>query len=318
MAYFDVFNGDADGICALQQLRLARPLESELVTGVKRDIKLLERVPAKSGDYVTTLDISLDKNREALEALLERDVAVLYIDHHFAGNIPDHPSLEAVIDTAPEVCTALLVNDRLGGKFLPWAVVAAFGDNLFDSARRAAAPLGLDETQSEELQSLGLYINYNAYGESVEDLHFHPADLYRKIQPYENPFAFIREEEAYRRLREGYEEDMANARAVSPEIETDTHAVYILPDAAWSRRVSGVFGNEMARQHPQRAHALLTRKSHGGYVVSVRSPLANKVGADDLCRSFPTGGGRKAAAGINHLPQEELDEFVDRFHRAFP
>ena len=25
MAQFDVFNGDADGICALQQLRLAQP-----------------------------------------------------------------------------------------------------------------------------------------------------------------------------------------------------------------------------------------------------------------------------------------------------
>ena len=36
MADFDVFNGDADGICALQQLRLSRPLASTLVTGVKR------------------------------------------------------------------------------------------------------------------------------------------------------------------------------------------------------------------------------------------------------------------------------------------
>ena len=30
----DVFNGDADGICALQQIRLAEPGESVLVTGV--------------------------------------------------------------------------------------------------------------------------------------------------------------------------------------------------------------------------------------------------------------------------------------------
>ncbi|MEJ2533090.1 MAG: DHH family phosphoesterase, partial [Halioglobus sp.] len=40
---FDVFNGDADGICALLQLRKAQPLESTLVTGVKRDINLLSR-----------------------------------------------------------------------------------------------------------------------------------------------------------------------------------------------------------------------------------------------------------------------------------
>ena len=30
MALYDVFNGDADGICALQQLRLARPARSRL------------------------------------------------------------------------------------------------------------------------------------------------------------------------------------------------------------------------------------------------------------------------------------------------
>src|SRR5678815_3472044 len=43
MRYFDVFNGDADGICALHQLRLADPLDSTLVTGLKRDIALLNR-----------------------------------------------------------------------------------------------------------------------------------------------------------------------------------------------------------------------------------------------------------------------------------
>lgn len=42
---YDVFNGDADGICALHQLRLARPRpEAQLVTGVKRDIRLLRHL----------------------------------------------------------------------------------------------------------------------------------------------------------------------------------------------------------------------------------------------------------------------------------
>jgi hypothetical protein len=36
---YDVFNGDADGICALVQLRLAKPIQSNLITGVKRDIE---------------------------------------------------------------------------------------------------------------------------------------------------------------------------------------------------------------------------------------------------------------------------------------
>ena len=45
MTHSYVFNGDADGLCALQQLRLASPRGAggeTLVTGVKRDIALLE------------------------------------------------------------------------------------------------------------------------------------------------------------------------------------------------------------------------------------------------------------------------------------
>ncbi len=65
---FDVFNGDADGICALHQLRLAEPVNSELITGPKRDISLLKRVQARAGDRITVLDIALSKNRDALDA----------------------------------------------------------------------------------------------------------------------------------------------------------------------------------------------------------------------------------------------------------
>ena len=50
MQRIDVFNGDADGICALHQLRLAEPAESVLVTGPKRDIALVERVAAAPGE----------------------------------------------------------------------------------------------------------------------------------------------------------------------------------------------------------------------------------------------------------------------------
>src|SRR5258708_22745285 len=49
MRHFDVFNGDADGICSLHQLRLAEPVEATLVTRLKRDIALLHAVPASPG-----------------------------------------------------------------------------------------------------------------------------------------------------------------------------------------------------------------------------------------------------------------------------
>ena len=110
MRYFDVFNGDADGICALHQLRLADPLDSTLVTGLKRDIALLASVPAGDGDVVTVLDISLDRNREALRALLDRGAIVHYFDHHFAGEVPKHPSLHALLDHSGVTCTSALVH----------------------------------------------------------------------------------------------------------------------------------------------------------------------------------------------------------------
>ncbi|NIP17364.1 MAG: acetyltransferase, partial [Xanthomonadales bacterium] len=66
-------------------LRRAEPRNSELVTGVKRDISLLQRVDAGPGDRVTVLDISMDKNQSALKDLLARDVPVFYADHHFPG-----------------------------------------------------------------------------------------------------------------------------------------------------------------------------------------------------------------------------------------
>ncbi len=314
MTHFDVFNGDADGICALAQLRLAQPRDAELVTGVKRDINLLERVDAGPDSRVTVLDVSLDKNREGLERILAAGAEVFYCDHHFAGEIPDSENLQARINTAPDVCTSMLVNSYLEGAYLEWAIVGAFGDNLRESARRLARPLELGEETLQQLENLGIYINYNGYGPSLEDLHFDPAELYRLVSRYASPLDFISEgAEHFGRLERGYQEDMAAAAAVKPEYEDDSVAAFLLPDEAWARRVSGVYSNDLANLHPSRGHAVLTTRANGNYLVSVRAPLDNKTGADELCRSFPTGGGRAAAAGINDLPAEMLAEFIDRF-----
>lgn len=316
MTHFDVFNGDADGICALHQLRLAYPADGQLITGVKRDITLLERVAAKPGDTITVLDISLDKNREALLALLEQGAQVAYFDHHFSGDIPAHPGFEAHIDRAPDICTSLLVDRFLQGRYRIWAVVGAFGDNLHEAARRAAEPLHLSVGQLDTLQSLGDCLNYNSYGETLADLHFSPDELYRLLHRHADPFAFIAGEPAFRQLQQGYVEDMARAGELQPEMATEACALYLLPDAPWSRRVSGSFGNRLAQSWPNRAHAILTRRLDG-YTVSVRAPLAAPTGADELCRRFDSGGGRKAAAGINCLPESKVVEFVEGFRAAW-
>ncbi len=317
MACFDVFNGDADGLCALQQLRLAEPEDAELVTGVKRDIALVKRVNAEPGDRVTVLDISFDANRGEVIRLLDGGVNVIYFDHHFAGDIPVFDRLHTHIDTAADVCTSLLVNAYLNGLYLSWAVAAAFGDNLFDAARKAAAPLELNGSQLGQLEHLGALLNYNGYGVTPDDLYFHPADLYRAIRPFGDPFDFIAASDAYKVLAEGYAADMKRTGHTPVHAETDTTAVIMLPDEAWARRISGVFGNTLARRHPNRAHALLTQLSCGNYRISVRAPLSNKHGADELCMRFPTGGGRKAAAGINTLPHNMLDDFIAAFQQQY-
>lgn len=315
---FDVFNGDADGICALLQLRLAEPLDSNLVTGVKRDISLLNRVHATAGDRVTVLDISLDKNRQPLLDLLDRQVEVFYVDHHQAGEIPEHAKFQALIDTDANVCTSLLVDQYLNRRFSAWAVTAAFGDNLEVSAMNAAQSLCLTTEQLESLRRLGIYINYNGYGSNVEDLHFAPDELYRLLYGYVSPLDFIAERaDVFQKLQDGYDCDMAQAGQTAAEYLTDKVAVFILPDAKWARRVSGVWSNDLANKYTDRAHAVLTHNQQGGYLVSVRAPLNNKTGADEVCAKFPGGGGRKAAAGINHLSQEDLEVFFKIMEKQY-
>lgn len=318
MAYIDCFNGDADGICALTQIRLQNPVESQLVTGVKRDINLLDRVSAKSGDIVTVLDVSLDKNRSGIETLISQGAEVFYCDHHYAGEIPEHPRLTSLINTSPDVCTSLLVNQKLKGRFVAWAVTGTFGDNLSRSATALAKPLNLSNAELKQLQNLGIYLNYNGYGASLEDLYFDPAELFKRTSQHKSPFSFIQEDpETFATLQNGYHEDMQKAAQTQAIFEQAHAAVFQLPDAAWARRVSGVYSNDLANQTPSRAHAVITERHDGQFVVSVRAALENKRGAEQICKQFATGGGRAAAAGINVLPAGELDRFIDVFNEFY-
>lgn len=316
MAFYDIFNGDADGICALHQLRLADPRESVLVTGVKRDIRLLERVFPEPGDELTVLDISLGENREALDRCLAVGVRCRYFDHHYPGEAPNHPGLEAHIDTGAETCTSLIVDRHLQGRHRAWAVVAAFGDNLFDTAQRLGESMGLAPHALGMLARLGECLNYNAYGETTDDLFYHPAELYRVVSLYHDPFRFISDEPVLDALAQGFGDDLARAEELAPLSASEHCAVYVLPEEAWSRRVSGAFGNRLAREHPMRAHAVLVKRGDG-YVVSVRAPQTNPAGADELCRRYPEGGGRRGAAGINHLPESRLEAFVADFRASY-
>jgi hypothetical protein len=317
LRFIDVFNGDADGLCALHQLRLSEPRDACLVTGPKREIDLLARVDARAGDRITVLDIALSKNRQALDAALAAGASVRYFDHHQPGEIPVHPGFEPYIDTDPATCTSLLVDRYLQGAQRAWAVVAAFGDNMGASACRAAVSLGYAGEQLDALRELGECLNYNGYGETLADLHFSPESLYRAMQPFADPFAFMDAAPEFARLRAGFSDDLARVTDLQPVRESARIAVYLLPAEPWSRRISGVLANRLAESAPGRAHAVLTRKPAGGCVVSLRAPLNHPDMADAVCSRFAGGGGRKGAAGINHLPTDEIDLFMQVLEQTY-
>ena len=241
MRFYDIFNGDADGICALQQLRLEEPRAAERVTGVKRDVRLLDRVQAAAGDELTVLDISLRSNAGALTQLLGAGVRVRWFDHHAAGEIPRHAGLEAHIDTAPDTCTSLIVDRHIGGLHPLWAVVGAYGDNLVEAARARAAPLGLRDDELRRLRELGEDLTYNGYVESEDDLIAHPASVFRELHAHVDPFTFVRDSSLLRRLGEQKRADLAMAEAQQPEAVLPGATIYILPDQAWARTGSCSF-----------------------------------------------------------------------------
>ena len=166
---YDIFNGDADGIIALLQLQLANPTDTIKVTGVKRDIQLMQKITPQKGDCIRVLDISMDKNMPALHDALCVGARVMYVDHHKAGDIPNHANLFAHIDLDANMCTSLIVSNLIDKQFHLWAITAAYGDNLFAKADSEADKLALTDLQKSQLKAFGTYINYNGYGSEVAD-----------------------------------------------------------------------------------------------------------------------------------------------------
>ena len=304
---FDVCNGDADGLCSVVQWRLHAPASATLVTGLKREIELLSRVDAGAGDEVLVCDVSMQRNRSELLRLLDRGARVRYFDHHAANDAPVHPLLEVHLTLDPHCCTSLLMDRHLNGEFRNWALVGAYGDNLSEVADALAAPLcAHDRTR---LRQFGEALNYNAYGDDESDVWMRPARLYETLIRYRDPLDLIASENLVQDLVSARRADLNEAAGHAPCWEDERASVTLLPDAPWSRRVIGTLANQLARAQPTMAHAVLTRRRDGDYVVSVRAPLANPWGAHGLCSRFG-GAGRAAAGGIDRLPASELQRFV--------
>lgn len=321
--YIDVFNGDADGIFSLIQWRKAYPLTAQdqqiLITGVKRDIALVSKIDDELAHLskITVLDISFDKNQEDVNRVLEHCQSLFYCDHHKADSLFEHPKLTSRINTKPTVCTGLLVNGELKGEHSLWAIAAAFGDGLDSIADKYVAQLGLDTTQRHQLKELGVLVNYNGYGSSVDDLHFSPEELYKRLVSYDTPFDVIADENSpFRQLKEGYETDITQAKN-SKQLSQEGVIAVILDDAPWARRISGTYGNQLAAENPSQPVIIVTLNAQGSYTISLRAPKEHPHGASTICSKFATGGGREGAAGINELPIDDLDKFLTEVARYY-
>jgi hypothetical protein len=317
LMHYDVFNGDADGICALIQLRLSNPKNSKLITSIKRDISLLKKISPVEGDSVTVLDISMKKNYQEVVSFLELGVGVFYADHHQSGNLLIHENFRSHINESSNICTSLIINKYLSGKYQEWAVVGAYGDGMDKAARIIADKAGLSKNNRAQLKLLGECINYNSYGENEADLLYHPSLLYKILKRSCNPFNFIiNEQSLYKNILDNYRSDLSKAKSTMPIMENDMISIIILPNELWSRRVIGVYSNLLMHCDKNRAHALMILINNESYLVGVRAPYNNKVGADILCSMFG-GGGRKGAAGINNLPKQDKNNFIKEFKKKF-
>ncbi len=155
-------------------------------------------------------------------------------------------------------------------------------------------------------------MNYNAYGSSVDDLHFLLAEILEQMKPYADPLVFLQGENIIDELEQGHQADFQKIE----QAEWLTPNIVRLPDEKWTRRVVGDYAYRLVREEPDKDFAVLLTMGEN-YQVSIRSSAKNNKNAGEFCLQFPTGGGRVSAAGINTLPKKALSIFIDRFNAFF-
>lgn len=318
MAVYDVFNGDADGILALHQFRLAHPETTQLITGVKRDVKLIRQLLEQSNSQINVFDISLESNEDAVQALLEKNCSFLWFDHHRRGSLIDSEQLSTHIDLSPTCCTSILVDQYLNGQHHLWAIAAAFGDNLRAAAEKLCEAANLSTEEQSQLREIGETLNYNGYGETKEDLNIWPADLYADLKNWSQPFDYYLNSEIFKNLQNQKSKDENILGQSQKLFDCSVGNITLLPKGPSSKRMSGIFSNDLVHSEPEKAHAIFTHlDDDSGYRISIRAPLNKLENADTLAKRFPTGGGRAGAAGVNELPHDQLDNFYQAFEEVF-
>ena len=272
---------------------------------------------AGKGDMVTVMDVSHAKNRKDVQRLLDSGAIIEYFDHHDPSELIAHPIITYHINTEPNISTGLIVNSYVKGKNCLWSIATAFGDNHIELAINMAKSEGLDDEQINLLKQIGLVVNYNSYGQTADDLFYSPEEIAEAVKACgSDVFRFTEQSDIFSTLLENFSNDMASAGCQEPYSINENGVIYTLPNEVWTHRIMGSFSNHLVSTNKDLACAISVLNSDGTYRISVRSSINNPHGAGDLCKKFG-GGGREKAAGINNLPESELEEFKEEFESTF-
>lgn len=314
MKYYDLFNGDADGLISLHQYRMFFPKNSKPISGVKRDVKLLRHMLDVKNSNITVFDVSHRSNMDYVEPILAKGNKITWFDHHEADYYITTSNFRMNLDTDPSCCTSWLVDQYIDGAHRPWTIAGAYGDNLDQLVERINP--AFSQQTLDILKEVGQTLNYNGYGYEITDLTVDPVDVYNDMKQYESPFKYYMQSETFTTIREQMLQDQRDLNS-SEIMYDDTHCqVVLLPETKAAIRYSGIYSNQLTTDNPDKAFAVLTRVE-GGYRISIRAPKNAPTGASGIALQFPSGGGREKAAGINLLPLKDYDTFLSKFIQQY-
>jgi hypothetical protein len=316
---YDVFNGDADGICALLQLRLQddERARRRLVTGVKRDIRLLEKIQVRPRDrdhgarYLARFE-----PRRPRAGAGGRRAEVTLVRSPLRRRDPGARGCWPSSILRPGCARACWWTATLAARSTPGPSSAP---SATTSKRRPAASreADFDAGQAKRCCALGEALNHNAYGESVADLRYPPAELYRHaeaVSPARSPSSPRRRPS--RNCARAIARTCALPRTLRPVLAEEGGLVFVLPDTAWARRVSGVFANRLDDgAHAERAIAVLTSRRRAAASWSACARRRRGPTAPTRCAA----SSRAAAAESRRRHQPPAGEAdYERFVAALP
>ena len=222
--------------------------------------------------------------------------------HH--GTLAGYPAPRtAKAEAAADDCNSLQIDQLLGGSHRPWALVGAYGNHHKQAADRLGRESQFTPQDCAQLQTLGELISYNASPLQPGYAYLAPGALYARLRQHEDPLKLMRCDPLVQELDALRQRDLQQAMALSPYWQDAQASVYLLPDAPWSHRASGLLNNQLAALEPERANAVLRPMAAGTFQAQVQAGMRRVAHSGEPRRKWI----------IDHLPATEVDCFITAF-----